>query len=340
LTNPPQINKVLIAPWGGEGRNMAQATRIEGRNLTYYISSEGKSGTNIFRDDEDRLYFINLLCQQRIKSKLTFYGYVLLPKQYSFLMETQINNLSKSMHRIKSGYANYFNRRYNRRNKLFRDRYSCFVIEKKNYLVELSCYLHLLPKNDGATKSLFQYKWNSLPGYINKEKREEWIDYDAILSIFNGKNRKASLNYQKYIKKSLKKQIASPFKNLRGSIILGSEHFKKEVLKKHHLNKTAPQRDEDIPAKKIIELVTQSATWPSIKIKKKKFNQTTLTRNAAIYFLKKYTDLSNQQISIHFRSLKKSSISQMSRRFNLIKEKHKAIKKISTLLEEKIKKSL
>ena len=319
---------------------MAQATRIEGRNLTYYISSEGKSGTNIFRDDEDRLYFINLLCQQRIKSKLTFYGYVLLPKQYSFLMETQINNLSKSMHRIKSGYANYFNRRYNRRNKLFRDRYSCFVIEKKNYLVELSCYLHLLPRKDEVAKSFFQYKWSSLPGYINKEKRKDWIYYGSILSMFNGEDHKASLNYQKYIKKSLKKQIASPFKNLRGSIILGSEDFKKEVLKKHYLNKIALQRDEDILAKKIIEIAIQSPSWSRLGVRKKKFNQNILSRNAAIYFLKKYTDLSNQEISTYFKSLKKSSISQMSRRFSFIKEKYKAIKKNSASLEEKIKKLL
>jgi hypothetical protein len=319
---------------------MAQATRIEGRDLTYYISSEGKSGTNIFRDDEDRVYFINLLRQQKIKSKLTFYGYVLLPKRYSFLMETSINNLSKSVHRVKSGYANYFNRRHNRKNKLFKDRYSCFVIEKKNYLVKLSCYLHLLPKNDGVAKSLFQYKWSSLPGYIKRKKREDWIDYGSILSMFNEEDHRASLSYQKYIKKGLKKQIASPFKNLRGSIILGSKHFKKEVQRKHHLNKIALQKNEDILAKKIIELATQSTSWSSLKIKKKKFNQTILSRNAAIYLLKKYTDLSNQEISTYFKSLKKSSVSQMSRRFNIIKEKYHPVNKISTSLEEKVKKLL
>jgi len=242
------------------------------------------------------------------------------------------------MHGVKSGYANYFNRRHNRKNKLFKDRYSCFIIEKKNYLVELSCYLHMQPRKDGATKSLFQYKWSSLPGYIHKEKREDWINYGSTLSMFNGEDHKASLNYQKYIKKSLKKQTASPFKNLRGSIILGCEDFKKEVLKKQHLNKIAPQRDEDILVKKIIELATQSPSWSSLKVKRERFNQTILSRNAAIYFLKKYTDLSNQQISTYFKSLKKSSISQMSRRFNLIKEKHKAINKISASLQEKIKK--
>jgi len=319
---------------------MAQATRIEGRDLTYCISSEGRKGTNIFRDDEDKLYFINLLRQQKIRSKLTFFGYALLPKRYSFLMETSINNLSKSMHRVKSGYANYFNRRHNHKNKLFKERYSCFVIEKKNYLVELSCYLHTLPKKDGVTKSLFQYKWSSLPGYINRTKREDWIDYDSILSIFNGENQKAPLNYQKYIKKSLKKQISSPFKNLSGSIILGSEDFKKEVLKKQRLNKIELQRDGEMFVKKIIELATQSTSWPTLRIKKKRPNKTILSRNAAIYFIKKYTDLSNQQISTYFKSLKNSSISQMSRRFNLIKEKHKAMNKISILLEEKIKKLL
>ncbi len=319
---------------------MAQATRIEGKDLTYYISSEGKSSTNIFRDDKDRLYFINLLRQQKIKSKLTFYGYVLLPKRYSFLMETSINNLSKSMHQIKSGYANYFNRRHNRKNKLFKDRYSCFVIEKNNYLVELSRYLHLLPKRDGVAKSLFQYKWNSLPGYINRKKREDWIDYGSLLSMFNEEDYKASLTYLKYIKKSLNEQIASIFENLRENIILGNEDFRREILKKHHLLKITPNKDEDILTKKIIELATQSTSWSSLKVKKKKFNKTILLRNAAIYCLKKYTDLSNQQISTYFKSLKKSSISQMSRRFNLIKDKYEAIKKISVCLEEKIKEIL
>ena len=244
------------------------------------------------------------------------------------------------MHQINSDYANYFNRRHNHKNKLFKDHYSCFILEKKNYLAELSCYLHLLPKKDGMTKSLFKYKWSSLPGYINKEKREGWIDYDSILNAFNGESHNASLNYQEYIRKNLKKQIASPFENLRGNTILGSEDFRKKVLKKRDFNKIAPQRNEDILAKKIIELVTQSPSWSSLKVKKKKFNQTTLSRNAAIYLLKKYTDLSNPQISTLFKTLNKSSVSQMNRRFNLIKEKYEAIRKISSFLEEKLKKIL
>ncbi len=303
---------------------MKRAPRIEGKALTYYISSEGKSEQKIFMDDEDKLFFINLLCQQIIKNNLKFYGYVLLPKQYSFLVENNGNFLSRSMHRINSDYANYFNRRHNHRNKLFKDHYSCIVINKKYYLAEVSYYLHLLPKKNGVAKSIFQYKWSSLPGYINREKREDWIDYNSILSMFNGKSCNASLNYQKYIKKSLKKQNAFPFVNLIEGNILGSEDFKREVLKKQHLNKIDSQKG--IPAKKIIELAAQFPHLSPI-----------LSRNAAIYFIKKYTDLSNQKISSYFKSLKKSSISQMRRRFSLAKEKNETIKKITNSLEEKIK---
>jgi len=311
--------------------------RIEGESLTYFISSEGNKGIDIFMDHMDKHYFIDLLRQQKVRSNLKFYGYVLLPGKYSFIMETITNNLTNSMHRIRSDYANYYNRRHKRKDKLFRDRYTCYIIEKKKYLGEASCFLHLLPKQHGVTKSLFQYKWSSLPGYIYREKREDWIDYDSILSFFKGKDQNAPQNYLNHVKKNLRAQIPSPFKNLRGNIILGSKDFKKVILKKHHSNKNHPQRNEDVIAKKIIKLATQPQHWSSLQVKNKKFNSSILSRNAAIYFLKKYTDLSHQQLGTYFTSLKKSSISKMSQRFNLIKENSEAIKKISSSIEEKTK---
>jgi putative transposase len=304
--------------------------------LTYYTSSRGKSGQKIFIDNSDRAYFLNLLRKQKIKKNIKFYGYVLLPNQYSFLIETYKNSLSRSMHQINSDYANYFNRRHKRRNKLFEDRYSSFIIDKKNYMAEVSSYLHLLPIKIKLAKSVFKYKWSSLPGYINREKRENWIDYDYILSMFNEESGEVSLSYQKYIKKNLRKPIESPFENLKECIILGTEDFKENIFKNQHLNRMSPQIDEDILAKKIIKLLTQSPSWSCLKVKKKKFNEAILSRNAAIYFLKKYTDLSNKQISTYFNSLKKSSISQMNRRFNLIKENYKVIKKDSDSLEKEI----
>lgn len=139
------------------------------------------------------------------------------------------------------------------------------------------------------------------------------------------------------MKEGMKKKVTSPFKNLRKTIILGNERFKKEIYKNQQPHPIVPQKDDLALAKKIIKLVTQNSTWPSLKAKKKRIAKAVLSRNAAIYFLKKFTDLNNKQISHFFPSLHISSISQMSRRFNLVKEKYKSLKKITDVLESKVK---
>lgn len=315
---------------------MGRHPRIEGKALIYFISSKGRNGQKIFRDDNDKIYFRSLLKKQKIKGKLIFYGYVLLPDLYACILETSKNNLIQSMHRINSDYANYFNRRHHCRNKLFHDRYNCFIIEKKQYLTEVSRYLHLLPVKERAVKLPMLYGWSSLPGYVSKNKQEDWINYNCILRILNENNLIASSDYKKYLSEGIKEKISSPFKNLKASNILGSDEFKKEIYQTKLSNKVSYQDDLTL-AKKIIELVNQNSTWPSLKAKKKRIAKAVLSRSATIYFLKKFTELSNQQISRFFHSLKTSSISQMSRRFNLAKENYKSLKKISDSLESKIK---
>jgi len=316
---------------------MPRHSRIEAKELVYYISYEGKDSKYIFQDDQDRLYFINLLKQQKIKGKLSFYGYVLLPNQYVCLLETNKNNLCQTMHLLNSHYVNYYNRRHKRRNKLCRDRYKCFIVDKKNHLVEVSRYLHSLPRITGVAKSLDRYKWSSFPGYIREDRRDGWIDYEGILSNFDGNNQKASLAYKKYVNQRVLKQINSPFENLKKGIILGSKDFKKEVYQKHLLSANDPPGNDEVLARKIIEAVNQSPSWSLLKNRRKRLRIKNLPHKAAIYFLKKYTDLNNQEISCFFESLNKSSIAQMSRRFNLAKQKSNGVKEVADALDKEIK---
>jgi len=193
-----------------------------------------------------------------------------------------------------------------------------------------------LPKKEEMTNSLVRYEWSSFPGYIQKKKRQDWIDYGCILKQFEQDGQNSALAYKKYVNHKIKKQISSPFKNLESKNILGSEGFRKEVFKRKLTAKRESQRDGKAMATKIIELVSQTP-WSSLKNKKNRLRPANLSRNAAIYFLKRYTDLENQQIQGIFKSLKKSSISQMSRRFNIAKNKNKAMARISDTLEKEIK---
>jgi len=195
----------------------------------------------------------------------------------------------------------------------------------------------LLPVKAGVAKSPIHYEWSSLPGYVYQKKREDWIAYSTILGIFNGTNQKAGFNYQKYVDMGTKEQISSPFKDLKGSIILGSEQFRKFIYKNQQSSEITSQEEELALARKIIVLVNQVSSWPSVKKRGRRASPTSLMRNAAIYFIKQFTDLSNSQISHFFKSLEKSSISQMSRRFTLAKENNKSLEKISDALESRIR---
>jgi len=315
---------------------MGRYPRIEGKSLVYFISSRGRNGQKIFWDDEDKNCFINLLKKQRIRSKLIFYGYVLLPDLYAYLLETHKNNLVQCMHRINSGYANYFNRRHHCQHKLFHDRYNCYILEKKS-LVEVSRYLHLLPVNAKIVTNPALYSWSSYPGYVDSTRREEWISYNCILKMFNENRLASSLTYQKFVDEMLKTQISSPFENLGKGNLLGSKNFRREIYTNRQSDHTDALKEDLILAQKIIELVNQYSTWPSLRANRKRIAKTILSRNATIYLLKKFTDLNNQQISRFFRSLKASSMSQMSRRFDMASKKNKSLRRISESLESKIK---
>lgn len=305
---------------------MQRFPRIEGENLVYYITASGKNGQHIFKNDRDRLYFLNILRQERIKRKLVFYAYILLPNHYVLLLETQNKNLIQTMHQINSSYANYFNRSYNRANRLFKDRYTCFVIEKNYHMTDVSGYIHMLSKKASSNNSPESYTWSSYQGYLNEEKRESWIDYNMILDMFSDRNQEISGNYRKHIENAHRKHVNYPFKNMKHSYILGCEEFKKKIEEKCGL-KEEKKPEYDAPfVREIIKLAYKNLSWSSI-----------LTRNAAIYFVKKYTDLNNEQISKYFSPLKKSSISQMNRRFNFAIKKDEAINKTSISLEEKIR---
>ena len=49
------------------------------------------------------------------------------------------------MQRFNTTYTVYFNRRHRRNGHLFQGRYKAILIEKDEYLVELSRYIHLNP---------------------------------------------------------------------------------------------------------------------------------------------------------------------------------------------------
>jgi len=75
---------------------------------------------------------------------------------------------------------------------------------------------------------LHNYKWSSLPGYLNKSKTKPFVNYDFILSVINGRRA-----YKQYISDALQKGTRNPFEQQLYGCILGNKTFIDKIRKEH-----------------------------------------------------------------------------------------------------------
>ncbi len=305
---------------------MGSALKKDEPSAVIFISSRGKNRQDIFNDSQDRRFFIDLLKDLRFKYHLTFLAYMLLKNQYALLIKTPWHTWTRAIHFINSGYANFFNRHHRRSHRLFQLNYTHCLIEEKYYLSDISLHLHLLPNRYNETDSLLRYPWSSLPGYIDKDRQEDWIDYAPILRHFDSEDMEPQLRYKNELLKLLREKLPMPCNGIRSGNILGSPEFQEQAQKYLYADRDKPAAGDMDLARKIIQTVNARPPFPH-----------PISRNAAIYLIHRYTDLNNQQVSLLFKPLKKSSVSQMCRRFRIRLESEPDTKRIFTDLDQNIR---
>lgn len=184
----------------------------------YHIYNRGVEKKDIFLDEEDYKVFINCLKQSlspkettlnKVKedSNLTleeksrrillisrqnnFFGkidllaYVLMPNHFHFLLrQREERAIEFFMRSLLTKYVGYFNRKYQRVGPLFQGRYKGVLINKEEYFLHLSRYIHTNPKEIlPKEKKLIDYPWSSYPVYV-KNWQVQWLKKDYLLSFF------------------------------------------------------------------------------------------------------------------------------------------------------------
>jgi putative transposase len=94
---------------------------------------------------------------------------------FHLILMTAEANLNRFMQRFNTTYTVYFNRRHRRIGHLFQGRYKAILIEKDEYLVELSRYVHL---NPGRIKEKSQLEVG--------ESRRYWVPMILWIGFTNG----------------------------------------------------------------------------------------------------------------------------------------------------------
>jgi putative transposase len=185
---------------------MPRQLRLEYEGAAYHVMARGNRRESIFREDSDRLAWLDYLGQVCHRTAWRVYGWVLMGNHYHLLVETPEANLVRGMQWLQTAYTVWFNRRHSLSGHLFGGRYKAVLIDQgepdsnmlHGYLGTVLDYLHLNPVRAGVIggrsgKGLLDYRWSSLTGaYIcSPQKRPKWTNVEAAFSLFGLKDNAA-----------------------------------------------------------------------------------------------------------------------------------------------------
>jgi putative transposase len=161
----------------------------------------GVEGADIFSDDRDREHFLSRVGEIGKATETRILAWALMDNHVHMLLFSGSSGLPKFMRRLLTGYAVWFNRKYQRTGHLFQNRYKSIVCEEDGYLLELVRYIHLNPLRSQAVQSLEElarYRWSGHSVMVGKVQRD-WQEREYVLSQF-GRGEKGSIRaYRRFI---------------------------------------------------------------------------------------------------------------------------------------------
>lgn len=215
---------------------------IFAENEYYHILNRGVDKRQIFQDDEDRYRFLHGIYEfndsaitapfiKRIGKHISEASYksireafskdkkrdklvevccfCLMPNHFHLILkQLKDGGISKFMHKLGTGFTNYFNGKNERNGSLFQGRFKAVHIETDAQMMHLSRYIHVLnpgelvePQiregivNDPAKLKDFlkNYKWSSYLDFIGQENYSSLINKEAVAGYF-----KTEKEYEKF----------------------------------------------------------------------------------------------------------------------------------------------
>jgi putative transposase len=231
---------------------MARKARAEVEGGLYHVITRGNNRRQIFNSPADYEKFLLLLAVQKIKLPFFLYAYCLMTNHVHLLLERQASAVGRIMHRLLTGYAQYYNRRYRRVGHLLQGRHKAILCQSERYLSELVRYIHLNPVRAGMVTRPEDYEYSSHRAYLGMEPAGV-VDVDPVLRHFGASKEVARDNYRKFVEAGIKQGHCGEFYAADEGRILGSEEFIDATI--HRLGETGrSNRDAKKKALPVCEL--------------------------------------------------------------------------------------
>lgn len=151
----------------------------------------------------------DLIMKEPRKRLVDIVSFCLMPNHFHFIFQQLIDGgITKFMQKLCTGYSMYFNQKYKRSGTLFQGRFKAILVDKDEYFLPLSGYIHANPieliepgwKENGIKNStkvqnfLQKYRWSSYLDCIGIKNFPSVLNSAFLMDYFENKK-----DYQKYL---------------------------------------------------------------------------------------------------------------------------------------------
>ena len=339
---------------------MARPLRISFPGAIYHVTGRMLGSwrdhrDHLFRDDRDRVRFLERLGQSVEDHEGRLYLYCLMSNHYHLLLETPRGNVSRLMQSVTTGYTVYFNRRHQRHGHLFDGRFKSELVSGDEYLLKLSRYIH---QNPVAVRSwsrrsvkdriqrLRDYRWSSYRGYVGLVKPFPFVNESPILAMMSGGKGKQRRGYLEYVESGLANSDVELKEALaKRSLGIGDQTFRR--MGERVRNQTALSRRvredvsfrktaEKIEPSKILKIVGARLSVPVEEFSRQR--KGSYSRAIAARFLQKYGERTQREIAAMLGMSSGAAISIQLRRLREAESTDRQLGKQLAAIQKALKK--
>jgi len=319
---------------------MARPLRIEYIDACYHISNSGEFGDRIFPGSKYFTAFLESLSEASARLNVEILGYCLLSNEYHLLIKTPEGNLSRFMRQVDGMYTQTFQNMKNLAGPVFRARYKSVLVQPGNYLLDVSRYIHALPRKNKIKPQA--YAWSSLAAYSNKAKSPVWLSKEVVLGSLPAGSRPAA-RYATFVADGVSDELAHFYGKKNLLSILGDNKFLKKS-RARQVGDTARGKSRGPLAKlrpsirKVVAAVAKHYKVPEKNIYKaaRGPGSKNVPRWVAMYLCQELSGVTLQEIAKRF-GLKRygtvsTTIGKLKHEFQVVPKTVSAVKKLRTQL--------
>ena len=181
---------------------MGNPYRLDEPGSFHHVFSRAVEGLPIFAIHADSKDLEDRIASQVTAGAFRIHAFTVMSNHFHLLLERTGVPLSISMHRVLTGFAVRYNKRYEHRGHVLQSRFRSILVEDGDYLYELIRYIHLNPLRAGIVSDLTELEeyHDSSHAHFMGRRQIDWICTRLLEELFGETDSQSwSQNYLAFL---------------------------------------------------------------------------------------------------------------------------------------------